>query len=309
MRLPDLEIDLLRSFVAVADEGSFTAAAEAVGRTQSAVSQKILRLEEILGRRVFARSSRSLALTRDGERLLGAARRMLALNDETIRQFIVPPVAGRLRLGVADDFIPHQLPRLLARFARSHPGIQLELRTGLSCDLRRDLEAGQLDLVIAKRDGTMQRGRIIWREPIVWIAAAGLNLHPARPVPLVLLPSPCNYRSVALDALRDAGRPSTVVCTASSLMGIQAAVAGGLGATVLGQSFVQAGLQVLGPSEDWPSLPLAEIVVLGEVQTNSHLAAPLVGFLTEALAAPRFQIVARPGEAAPCSTALEAVGA
>lgn len=284
MRLPDLEIDLLRSFVAVAEAGSFTAAAEIVGRTQSAVSQKILRLEETLGRRVFERTSRSLALTRDGERLLGAAQRMLAFNDETVRQFFEPTASGRLRLGVADDFIPHQLPRLLARFARSYPGIQLELRTGLSCDLLRGLEDGELDIAIAKRDGSMQRGRIIWREPVVWIAAEGLQFDPAKPVPLVLLPPPCSYRTVALDALQQAGRASIVACTASSLMGIQAAVAGGLGATVLGRSFVQEGLKVLGPSEHWPSLPTTEIVVLGERDANTHLARPLVSFLKDSLA-------------------------
>ena len=114
MAIQDLEIDLLRAFVAVAEAGSFTAGADIVGRTQSAVSQKILRLEEILGRRVFERSSRSLSLTLDGERLMGPARQMLEFNNETVRQFIEPPVVGTLRLGVADDFIPHQLPRLLS---------------------------------------------------------------------------------------------------------------------------------------------------------------------------------------------------
>jgi DNA-binding transcriptional LysR family regulator len=106
MAAPDLDIDLLRSFVAVAEAGSFTAAADVIGRTQSAVSQKILRLEEALGCRVFERSSRSLSLTREGERLMAPARRMLELNDETIRRFVEPPVAGKLRLGIADDGSP-----------------------------------------------------------------------------------------------------------------------------------------------------------------------------------------------------------
>lgn len=288
----DLEIDLLRAFVAVADAGSITAGAARVHRTQSAVSQKILRLEEILGRRVFQRSSRALSLTADGERLLGAARQILDLADETVRQFAGPAVAGTLRLGVAEDFIPHQLPRLLARFARSHPGIELELTTGLSCALLAALEDGAVDLAIAKRDGTMQRGRVIWREPLVWIAASGLALDPARPVPLVLLPAPCTYRGLALGALQVAGRAGVVACTASSLMGVQAAVAGGLGVTVLGRSFVQDGLAVLGPREGWPPLPMTEIVLLGEEQAQAHLARPLVSFLTESLATPGLPAVA-----------------
>jgi DNA-binding transcriptional LysR family regulator len=287
MPMPDLEIDLLRSFVAVAEAGSFTAGAEIVGRTQSAVSQKILRLEEILGRRVFERSSRSLSLTRDGERLMGPARRMLEFNDETIRQFVEPPVAGKLRLGVADDFIPHQLPRLLARFARAYPGIQLELTTGMSCALLAALEEGAVDLAIAKHDGLMQRGRVIWREPLAWIAAAGFEIDPAKPVPLVLLPQPCTYRGIMLEALEAAGRTSATACTASSLMGIQAAVAGGLGVTVLGRSFVQDGLKVLTVREGWPPLPTTEIVLLGEDRVQAHLVKPLVSFLTECLATPR----------------------
>ncbi|MDY0884940.1 LysR substrate-binding domain-containing protein [Dongia soli] len=292
MPLPDLEIDLLRSFVAVAETGSFTAAAEVVGRTQSAVSQKILRLEETLGCRVFDRNSRGLSLTRDGERLLTAARQMLAFNDETVRQFIEPSVVGRLRLGIADDFIPHQLPRLLARFARSYPGIDLELTTGLSCDLLCGLEAEQLDLALAKRDGEMQRGRIIWREPMVWIAAADVEIDAGKPVPLVLLPAPCTYRSIALEALEHAGRSYSIACTASSLMGIQAAVAGSIGVTVLGRSFVQDGLRILNPRDQWPSLPMTEIVLLGEDRAQSQLAKPLVAFLTESLTTPKLQAIA-----------------
>ncbi|HXP95841.1 MAG TPA: LysR substrate-binding domain-containing protein [Telmatospirillum sp.] len=292
MPAADLEIDLLRSFVAVAEAGSFTAGAERVGRTQSAVSQKILRLEGILGRRVFERSSRSLSLTRDGERLMVLARQMLDFNDEAIRQFVLPPVAGKLRLGVADDFIPHQLPRLLARFTRAYPGIQLELKTGMSCELRSALERDDLDLAIAKRDGAMQRGRVIWREPLVWIAAEGFEIDPGKPVPLVLLPAPCSYRGIMLKALESAGRTSVVACTASSLMGIQAAVAGGLGVTVLGRSFVQNGLTVLAAREHWPPLPMTEIVLLGEDRAQIHIAKPLVSFLTESLMTSRLPSVA-----------------
>ncbi len=113
MSCSDLEIDLLRAFVAVAETGSFTAAADVVGRSQSAVSQKVLRLEEILDRRVFDRTSRSLSLTRDGERLLVSARRMLEFNDAVMRELREPQAAGTLRLGISEDFIPGQLPSLL----------------------------------------------------------------------------------------------------------------------------------------------------------------------------------------------------
>ncbi|GLS20386.1 transcriptional regulator [Labrys miyagiensis] len=292
MALPDIEIDLLRAFVAVAEAGSMTGGAEIVGRTQSAVSQKIIRLEDLIGRRVFERSSRSLSLTDDGERLLGAARRMIEFNDETMRQFISPSVSGQLRLGVTEDFIPQQLPRLLARFARTYPDVTLELTTGMSCGLLALLDKGELDLALAKKDGAMQRGRIIWREPLEWIAAESFEIPADKPVPLVLLPHPCSYRGLALDTLEAAGRSSTISCTASSLTGVQAAVAGGLGITLLGRSFLQPGLRVFAASEGWPPLPMTEIVLLGEERAQDHLAKALVSFLTESLTRSTLQIAA-----------------
>ena len=283
MRYPDLEIDLLRAFVAVAEAGSFTAAAEVVGRSQSAVSQKVLRLEEILQRRVFERTSRSLHLTREGEQLLVAARRMLEFSDGVMRQMREPLRAGTLRLGVSEDFIPSELPKLLARFSRLHPGVRIDLMTGLSCDLLTAHEAGQLDAVIAKKDGTAQRGRVVWREPLVWMAAADYQLDFTRPAQLVMLRPPCTYREIMIAALDAVRREWVATCTASSLQGIQAAVAGGLGVTVLGRSFVRDGMQVLQAPQHWPALPMTEIIVIGEDGEAADLVRPLVGFLTESL--------------------------
>lgn len=282
MRVPDLEIDLLRAFVAVAETGSFTAAADVVGRSQSAVSQKIFRLEEILDRRVFDRNSRSLSLTRDGERLLVAARQMLEFNDTLIRSLREPPAAGTLRLGISEDFIPNALPKLLARFSRLHPAMHIDLMTGLSCALLAAYDEGRLDAVIAKKDGSAQRGRVIWREPLVWMAAADYQVDFTTPARLVLLPQPCTYRELMIAALDSVRREWRVACTASSLMGVQAAVAGGLGVTVLGKSFMQQGMRVLHAPEHWPALPMTEITVSGEDRAP-ELVAPLVAFLAESL--------------------------
>ncbi|MBP2296539.1 LysR substrate-binding domain-containing protein [Azospirillum rugosum] len=283
MRFPDLEIDLLRAFVAVAETGSFTAAAEVVGRSQSAVSQKVLRLEEILQRRVFDRTSRSLSLTRDGERLLVAARQMLEFNDAVVCDLRETPAGGLLRLGISEDFIPKELPKLLSRFSRLYPRTQIDLMTGLSCALLEAYDNGRLDAVIAKKDGTAQRGRVIWREPLVWMAAADYQLDFTRPARLVMLPSPCTYRDLMVSTLDSVRREWEVACTASSLMGVQAAVAGGLGVTVLGRSFVQDGMQILSAPQHWPALPMTEITVLGEDGDASDLVRPLVTFLAESL--------------------------
>ena len=125
MRIPDLEIGLLRTFIAVADSGSFTAAADVVGRSQSAVSQQILRLEHLVGRRVFERTSRSLRLTPTGERLLAGAHGIIDANDRLVHALKQPAAKGLLRLGISEDFLPGQLPRTLARFARLYPGVAL----------------------------------------------------------------------------------------------------------------------------------------------------------------------------------------
>lgn len=284
MQHPDLEIDLLRAFVAVAETGSFTGAADIVGRSQSAVSQKILRLEETLDRRVFDRTSRSLSLTRDGERLLVSARRMLEFNDAVVRELREPRTEGTLRLGIAEDFIPGQLPSLLARFTRAYPGVCLDLMTGLTCDLLSAYDDGRIDAVIAKKDGEAQRGRVIWREPLVWMAAADYRVDFSQPARLVLLRPPCTYREVMIASLDAVRREWTPICTASSLMGVQAAVAGGLGVTVLGRSFVQESMQVLNVPDHWPSLPMTEIILLGEDGKAADLVRPFVKFLTESLA-------------------------
>lgn len=282
MRYPDLEIDLLRAFVAVAETGGFTAAADVVGRSQSAVSQKILRLEELLGRRVFERTSRSLNLTPEGEKLLVMARRMLEMNDVAVRSLLEPRV-GNLRLGVSEDFVPNLLPGMLARFQRLYPGLHLELHTGLSCDLLGAYDDGRLDAVIAKKDGSAQRGRVIWREQLVWMAAIDYRSDFSRPAPLVLLPPPCTYRDVMIQALDSVRRDWFAACTASSLAGIRAAVAGGLGVTVLGRSFIGPDMKALRAPEHWPALPMTEIVLLGEERAEAQFVRPLVGFLTESL--------------------------
>lgn len=216
MRYPDLETDLLRAFVAVAETGSFTAAAEVVARSQSAVSQEVLRLEEIIGRRVFERTSRSLSLTRDGEGLLVAARRMVEFNDALMRQMREPPHAGTLRLGISEGFARGELLKLLARFARLHPGAQMEPMTGLSCELLETYDAGRLDAVRQEGRHGPARPRDLAGAAVVdgrgWIPPGF-----SRPARLVMLRAPCTYRDTMITALDTVRREWVAVCTASSL--------------------------------------------------------------------------------------------
>jgi DNA-binding transcriptional LysR family regulator len=285
MQAGDVEIDLLRAFIAVAETGSFTAAADVISRSQSAVSQKIIRLEEVLGLRVFERTSRALTLTPDGERLLVGARKMMVHFDNFVREIREPAAVNLLRLGISENLVPTQLPKLLSRFSKLYPDVQLELTTGLSNDLLNDYEAGQLDVVIAKRkiSNNAQRGRIIWREPLVWIAAKDYEIEAARPVRLVMMRPPCAYRAIMIEAMASVRREWSSACLASNLIGVQAAVAAGLGITALGTSFLQEGMRIVEPSEKLPTLPTTEVAVIGDELRTQHLVQPLVSLLTEGL--------------------------
>jgi len=284
MRVPDLDLDLLRCFVAVAERGGFTAAGQALGLTQSAVSLKVRRLEEIAQRRVFDRTSRSVALTRDGETLLAYARRILALNDEAVRRMVAPPVSGRLRLGVADHFVPQQLAPMLARFARIYPELRLEVEVGRSHELRAAMTKGALDLVLGKRRDGETEGRPIWTETIIWVGARDWQAAEQQPLPLAMLPKGCMFRDRALAALARAGMAFEIVYTSASLLGVAAAAQAGFAVTVLGRSGLPDGVVEI------PGLPpagTAQMCVFGDAEGRSAVVEPLIGIIRDSLAAPR----------------------
>lgn len=285
MRYPDLDLDALRSFIAVADSGGFTAAGSQLGRSQAAISIKIKKLEDTLGRRVFDRTSRSLQLTRDGEMLLGYARRMLDLNDETLRRFAEPDAAGEIRLGVVEYFVPDHLPTVLSRFARIYPRVHIDVTVGMSSSVIEQLDAGQLDLVIAKRDEAETRGRVIWREAMQWICAPDFQPDDHATLPFCALPPPCIFRSRGLDVLKQAGRAWRVVYTSESGMGVLAAARAGLGIAVMGESSVTPDLRRLQPEDGFPALGLVEHAVFGEGGNRSDSKAALVGFIEDSLRA------------------------
>ncbi|MFL0694943.1 MAG: LysR substrate-binding domain-containing protein [Agrobacterium tumefaciens] len=261
--LPPFELDVLRTFVAVVDNGGFTRAAERVGRTQSTVSLQIKKLEENLGRRVFAREpGRELQLTPDGEILLTYARQILRIGDEARARLMEPDVAGRVRLGTPEDFATVHLPEVLARFARAHPQVALEVNCDFTMNLLDGFAKGQYDLVLFKREPQGPGGGIgVWREVLVWTASSRLVLSPDEPLPLVLAPVPDIYRKSALASLNAAGRAWRITYTSPSLAGLQAAVKAGLGVTVLPREMVPPGFVLLGPEHGLPSLADTEIVL------------------------------------------------
>lgn len=280
----NLDLDLLRTFAAVAETGSFTAAAGRVSRTQSAVSMQIKRLEQTLGRRVFERTSRSLALTGEGRILVDYAQRMLSLNDESLQRLARPFVAGRVRLGVTEYFVPARLPKLLSKFAAAHPGVQLDVRMGLSRDLRADLHAGKLDAAIVRLDVRHAADPApLWREPQVWAAGREWEEDSSGALPLVVLPPGCVLREFAIEALERRGRAWRIAYVGSSMASVQAAVVAGLGVSILARSSVNEGMRVLAAGRRWPNPGELQVVALRGKHAQAQIVAALEAVLREVL--------------------------
>ncbi|MBA4087406.1 MAG: LysR family transcriptional regulator [Novosphingobium sp.] len=277
MALRNLDIDLLRCFVTIADTGSFTRAGERLGRTQSAISLQLKRLEEQVGRALFLRSPRHLSITPEGERLIGPARQILRLNDATLAQMFEPDIAGSVRIGVPEDFATAHLPSVLAAFTEAHPLVELEVTCDLTLNLLERFHAGNFDLVLVKRQPTqaVQDGVRVWREPLVWVARDRQSAADFARVPLVVSPEPCVYRKRATEALDAMGREWRVAYTSTSLAGSLSAVRAGLGITVLPLEMVPAGLATAGDDAGLPPLYDTEIALLEApgLSDTAHLLA------------------------------------
>lgn len=277
--MPDL--DLLRSFVSVVDAGSFTRAGERVHRTQSTVSQQIQRLEEQFGRPLLHRSGRRVSPTDDGERLLPYARRLLALADETRDAMSHSDGLGILRLGISEDFAARQLSELLSRFFRTHPQLRYDVRCELSVSLQRDIERGELDLAVLKRDAGGGAALATWPENLHWVTS---RRHPISwqtdPMPLAVFPQGCQYRNRAIHALESRGRDWRIAYTCPNFSGIQAAVSAGLGVSILPESGLQSDHLVLTGKNRFPAIPDTELALILAPQA-SGATRRLAELLTE----------------------------
>ena len=256
------DLDLLRAIVTVADCASFTTASARLHSTQSTVSQKIRRLEEMAGHQLLVRGNRDVRPTDQGEKLLAYARRMLSLNDEMLDALAGTAVAVTVRLGVPEDFVVGRTPQLLAAFNRKHPDVKLEVTTGLSRDLAHGYDHGELDLVIIKQRLNSREAVARWREKLVWIDSAK---HPAvrqEPLPLVAFPPRGLYREEMIKAVEGQGRTWRISFTSSSLFGVQSAVAGGLGVSLIPARAVTAEHVVLTRRQGLPPIETMDIALL-----------------------------------------------
>lgn len=254
--LPLLDLDVLRTFVAIAETGSFTTAANAVYRTPSAVSMQIKKLEDILGRSVFVRDARSVALTTDGEMLLGYARRMLAINREAVSKFIIPDIVGVVRLGSPDDFGERVLPHVLKRFAETHPSIAVDVIIDQSVNLRRRMDDRALDITLLTNSckAVAAGAEVLLTEPIVWAGAKGGSAHMREPLPVSIWEEGCAWRAGALEALGREGRNYRVAYMSAHTAGQRSAILADLAVAPLPKSFLGQEMVELGPKDGMPEI-------------------------------------------------------
>ncbi|SSC68559.1 LysR family transcriptional regulator [Ciceribacter selenitireducens] len=270
-----LDLVQLRSFLAVQQTGSFTRAAESLGLGQSTVSQHIQRLEGALGRRLIFRDTHRVSLTPDGEVLAGHARAMLSIDAQVFGLFAENKLRGQLRLGVSEDFATSRLTAVLEDFIRAYPSVDLQLTVALSGVLYQMQDSGEIDLVFAKRRLGDQRGRLVYREPLIWLARDPQQLaDPSTPVPLIAFPPPSITRNIALEALNANRIPWRIVCTCSSLSGLTAAARAGMGVLVQPRSMAPAGLKEIAPGV-LPPLEDVEFVLVPRIGADEALVTAL----------------------------------
>lgn len=265
-----LDLELLRSFVSVVEAGGFTRASKRVHRTQSTVSQQIKRLEEDVGQVLLHRDGKDVRPTEAGERLLSYARRLLTLAEEARDVLREPDGDGAIRLGIPEDFAAYRLAKLLGAFSRSHPSLRLDVRADQSKNLSRDLERGELDLALFKREAGAKGAIAVWPERVHWVTSKS---HPidvnASSVPLIGFPPGCLYRAGAIHALESAGRAWHMSYSSSSLAGIQAAVAAGMGLSILSEMSIQSDHRVLTAKDGFAPINRTEVALMAAPNATS----------------------------------------
>jgi DNA-binding transcriptional LysR family regulator len=254
-----LDDTLLHSFVAIAETGSFTAAADQVHRSQSAISQQMQRLEGIAGTPLLLRAPRQVRLTPQGEVFLAYARRLLRLQEEAIAAVGSELRHQALRIGMPDDYAETLLPGLLARLSELHPEVRPHVHCAMSAQLLRLMDSGELDLAMTIRHSARTQGQTLCREELAWVAGPGFRDDPGAPLPLALFPEGCPYRARGINALFETGRDWQLVYTTQSPTGIRIAVERHGAITINASRTTPDSWRVLGPDLGLPRLPAVDL--------------------------------------------------
>ena len=268
----NLDLDLLRTFVAVADLNTFAAAAAAVCRTQSAVSQQMQRLEQLVGKELFARHGRNKLLTEHGIQLLGYARKILRFNDEACMSLMFSNLQGVLTLGASDESADTILPFLLNRISSVYPKLALDVSVKRNAFMVDMLKENEVDLVVTTHRPGQFECLTLRTSPTHWYCAAEYVLQKGEAIPLVLLDEPSPFRDMVLTALNEANIPWRLAYVASTLPAVRAAVKAGLGVTARPVEMMSPDLRVLGKSDGLPALPDTEYLLCHNSSSHNELA-------------------------------------
>ncbi|KFK93261.1 MULTISPECIES: transcriptional regulator LrhA [unclassified Serratia (in: enterobacteria)] len=268
----NLDLDLLRTFVAVADLNTFAAAAVAVCRTQSAVSQQMQRLEQLVGKELFARHGRNKLLTEHGIQLLSYARKILRFNDEACTSLMYNNIKGTLTIGASDDTADTILPFLLNRVTSVYPKLAIDVRIKRSTSMIDMLKNGEVDLAITTVDTEGYPHIVLRTSPTLWYCSADYHFQAGEPIPLVLLDEPSPFRAMAIKHLDAAGIPWRIAYVASTLSAVRAACKAGLGITARPIEMMSPDLRVLGEIEGLPALPDTQYALCKDIKCENELA-------------------------------------
>jgi DNA-binding transcriptional LysR family regulator len=283
MKTPNLDVDVLRTLLATTQLGSLRKAADFVGRSQSAVSQQLRKLEDQVDQPLFRRQSKRLALTEAGELILSYGKRMIELNDEAVRAVRGTSVEGVVRFGLPGDFSETWLPLALGRFKRLHKGVRVEIAVDKNGMLLERLDRGELDMVLVMGYGKRDDAKRITTMAMSWIGPAEApSTSPSdQPLDLALYNAPCFFRQAGIAALDNAHVPWHLAYTTSSLQSLWAGVTAGFGITVRTASGLPATLRCLSEEDGLPPLPGVELCLHAANRPLSHAATELWDAVTE----------------------------
>lgn len=290
--IPNLDVDLLKTFLAIADNGSFTRAAEEVHKTQSAISMQMKRLEELLGVPLFAKDGRMSRFTPDGERLVDYARRIVSFNDEVVSVFTKPELTGTIRFGTPDDYAEKFLPEILARFARTHPLITVNVDCLGSSELFSRVKRSEIDLALVTHGCDIVTDEPVRREQLVWVTSMRHCAHMAEVLPLAVSHSGCEWRGKVLKSLDMQGRKYRVAYSTPNSNAVNAAVMQGLAVGAMPELCVRPGMRILTEKDGFPSLGGFDIGLVRKPGKSNKAIDALALHVRESLSNLQPQLVA-----------------
>ncbi|MEM8694051.1 MAG: LysR family transcriptional regulator [Pseudomonadota bacterium] len=259
--MENLDSDLLRTFVAVAEAGSVTEGAARIHRSQSATSLQIKRLEAILSQPVFDRHGRGVVLSDAGRKLFPVAQEVTARLDATLQEISQNSLSGKLRLGIPDDHGRTKLAAIIATFTRQHPKVDLDVTCALSTSFPEDLSRGLLDLAIYEVEEPSMHEEVLYEDPTCWVSSAHRSFPVDESLPVALFDHACWWRDAASISLQARGKPYRVVYSSQSVSGVLAAVEAGIAVGLLGRSSLHAGLSVVSEALGFGSTPASKLVM------------------------------------------------